>query len=312
MNKKRLIYVAGGVVAVALIGLLSGVVAFSPTPPKPKLTKIKVGIIPITDCSQLYVAKHSGIFERHGLDVEFVPMGGGAAILQGLSSSSVDVAFSNLASVVFYEKNAGALHRLAGGTMMNAQFSEAGLVVRADSGITGLPDLRGKVIAVNTLRNIVDLAVVRALRLRGVPASEVRLVELPFKDMEAALRGGRVDAATLPEPILSRAIAARGLKNLGDHFVLAVGEMHSTGYFALPSQFTARREVFDRFNAAIQEATPIANAYGADALQAISQETKISEADLRRAGRPRFLENLPETSLEQMRTWMREEGFLDR
>ena len=135
---------------------------------------------------------------------------------------------------------------------------------------------------------------------------------MPFKDMETALRGGRIDAATLPEPILSRAMAAGGIKNLGDYFVLAFREMHSTGYFTLPSQFAARREVFERFNAAIREATPVANAYHTDALRAISLETKISEADLQRAGRPQFVENVPDAALEQMRTWLREEGFLDR
>jgi NitT/TauT family transport system substrate-binding protein len=239
-------------------------------------------------------------------------MAGGAVILQGLSAGAVDVAFSNLASVVFYERNAGPLRRLAGGTMMDSAFSEAGLVVRKGSGINTLADLRGKTIAVNTLRNIVDLAVVRALRKHGVEASEVKLVELPFKDMDAALRAGQIDAATLPEPILSRAMAAGGLRNLGDHFVLAFGQIYSTGYFALPNREPAAPELLERFNSAIQEATPIANAYAAEAVRAISIETKIAESDLTRAGHPRFVEELPDSALEQMRAWLMEERFLDR
>ncbi|MBI1826042.1 MAG: ABC transporter substrate-binding protein [Planctomycetes bacterium] len=310
MNRNRLVaYIAGGGVTVLLVGLLMWGLTPRPSSPGSQPTKLKIGIIPITDCSQLYVAKHTGVFARHGLDVEFVPMAGGAAILQGLSSGSIDVAFSNLASVVFYEKNAGALQRLNGGTAMSAKYSEAGLVVRADSGIGDLLGLRGKTIAVNSLRNIVDLAVVRALRMRGVPATEFRLVELPFKDMEAALRGDRIDAATLPEPILTRAMSAEGLKNLGDHFVLAFGEMYSTGYFTLPNRFAATKDTFERFNASIREATPIANAYSGEVLQAISKETKIAESDLQRAGRPQFVESVPDTALEQMRTWLREEGF---
>ena len=122
--------------------------------PPSEISKIKIGIIPITDCAQIYVAKYTGIFGKYDLEVELVPLAGGATILQALSAGSVDIAFSNLASVVFYEKNVGKLQRLEGGTFMNAQFSEAGLVVRADSGINNLSDLRGKTIAVNSLKTL--------------------------------------------------------------------------------------------------------------------------------------------------------------
>lgn len=312
MNKNRLIsYVLLGFFATLLIGLgIRWLMHHSNEPPF-GISKIKIGIIPITDCAQLYVAKNTGIFGRYGLEVELVPLAGGSTILQALSAGSVDIAFSNLASVVFYEKNVGKLQRLAGGTFMNAQFSEAGLVVRADSGINNLSDLRGKTIAINSLKNIVDLAVLRALRKQGVTAPQIHLVELPFKDMEAALRAGRIDAATLPEPVLTRAMGSGNLKNLGDHFVLAFGEIYSTGYLTLPNQFSARKDVFQHFNDAIYEATPITNAYGTEVLSAISQVTKVTESDLLRSGRPRFVENVPESAMEQMKTWLEEEGFLE-
>lgn len=294
--------------AILACGLSSGCRQKKPLSQK---TKIKIGIIPITDCAQVYVAKHTGAFERHGLDVEFVPLAGGATILQALGAGSVDIAFSNLMSVQYYERNVGKLHRLAGGTLMNAEHSEAGLVVRMEVGINSLTDLRGKTIAVNTLRNIVDLAVSRALRNNGISVSDIHLVELPFKDMEIALRGGRIDAATLPEPILSRAMAAGGLKNLGDHFALAFKEMYSTGYFTLPKNISTRKDVFQRFDKAIIEVTSKTNSYNSDVLKAISESTKVSESDLQNSGRPLFVESLPNSAMEQMRDWMIEEGFIE-
>jgi len=276
------------------------------------VAKLRVGIIPITDGAQVFIAKHSGLFSREGLDVEIIPMAGGAVILQALSAGSIDVAFSNLASAVFFEKNAGSLHALAGGTRMDPTHSEAGLVVREESGIKTLAELRGKTIAVNTLRNIVDLAVLRALRLKGVSSNEIKLVELPFKDMESALRTKNIDAAALPEPILTRAMRNGGLRNLGDHFSLAFGELYSTGYFTLPNNAGKQPKSFERFNAAIKEATPIANAYGDAAVDAISAETKLGPQDLKSAGRPEYVTELPASAIADMRTWMKEEGFLDR
>lgn len=311
---KRLIY--SFIRRAILLGILLLIVfslhACSKKEPLSQKTKIKVGIIPIMDCAQVYMAKQAGAFERHGLDVELVPLAGGAAILQALNAGSVDIAFSNLVSVQYYERNVSKLYRLAGGTLMNAEHSEAGLVVREEADINSLTDLRGKTIAVNSFRNIVDLAVLRALRLHGISASDVHLVELPFKDMEIALRAGRIEAATLPEPILSKAIEAGGLKNLGDHFFLAFKEMYSTGYFTLPRNVSAKKDVFQQFDEAIKEITPKVNSYGHEVVMAISEVTKVSESDLQISGRPLFVDNLPDSAMEQMRDWMREEGFIER
>ncbi|MGH7774065.1 MAG: ABC transporter substrate-binding protein, partial [Candidatus Binatia bacterium] len=273
-TRRLLVYVLA---AIVVGSVLFGIWKFSSEPvpgPSPQAVKIRVGFIPITDCGQLYVAKDLGIFERYGLDVELVPMAGGAAILEALSSGSVDIGFANLASAVFYEERVGKLQRLAGGTFMNAQYSEAGLVVLNDSRIRNLTDLRGKTIAVNSVRNIVDLAVLRALRNQGIRSSEVRLVEMPFPNMEAALRAKKIDAAALPEPLLTKAMAGGGLTNLGDHFVLAFGEMYSTAYFTSESRFSSRSDAFERFNQAMTEATPTTNGFNGKVLDAVSRYTK--------------------------------------
>lgn len=271
---------------------------------------IKVGFIPITDCSQIYVAAQTGISEKHGINIKMVPFAGGAQILQALSTGAIDVAFSNLASVVFYQRNVGDLVQLAGGTLMNKQHSEAGIVVRADSGINNISDLRGKTIAVNTFKNIVDLALLRLLRRQKIQASDVRLVELPFKDMEVALRGGKIDAATLPEPILTRALKGGGLHNLGDHFILAFGEIYSTGYFTTKAAYNKQKSAFDQFNMAIRDATPASNAFDEETLKAVANATSIPIDLLKVSGRARFVKRLPKNAIDRMRAWMSEEGFL--
>lgn len=304
MNKKMISLIGLAIIVVILIFL------FKPSP-ESNPQSIKIGIIPITDCAQVYVAKHTGVFERHNLQVELIPLAGGAAILQALSAGSIDIAFSNLASVQYYERNVNSLHRLAGGTLMNAEYSEAGLVVRLDAKINGLDDLRGKTIAVNSFRNIVDLAVLRAFRVNEIPAKDIHIVEMPFRNMETALRAGRIDAATLPEPILSRAMHAGGLKSLGDHFFLAFNEIYSTGYFALSNKVVTQKNIFQQFDDAIKEVTVKTNSYSSDVIKSISQITKVSESDIQKSGRPLFVENIPDSALEQMGKWMYEEGFLE-
>lgn len=274
--------------------------------------KLKIGYIPILDCSQIYVASQHGYFAENGLDVQLVPLASGSAIIQALASDAIDVGFANLTTIVFYEQTSPRLNRVAGGTRMDKTHSEAGLVVSADSGIEKIADLKGKTIAVNSRRNIVDLAVLKAVKTCGLSASDISLVELPFKDMEAAVRAKRIDAATLPEPILSSSMTSSGLRNLGDHFYLAFGEVYSTGYFSTPKSSKMTPEVVKKYEAAISKATTELGNPTEKTFAAISASTKLPVDVLKLSGRPEFVLSVPETAFERMNKWMAEEGFLGK
>ena len=232
-------------------------------------------------------------------------------ILPALSADSVDVGFSNLASVVFYEQNVGELRMLSGGTFMDSEFSEAGLVALKDKGIENLSDLSGKSIAVNTKKNIVALAVIRALRKAGLQSDDINLVELPFKDMEAALLAGRIDAAALPEPLVAKITQNQSVLNLGDHFALAFDELYATGFLCTEEQFQQKKNAYTRFNLAIEEATPIANRFDQEVVAAISSTTKVPIALIESAGRPKFEAQIPDEAISKMKSWLKEEGFLE-
>jgi len=273
---------------------------------------LRIGYIPIVDCSQLYIASQLGYFSKAGFDVELVPMAGGPAIIQALSTDAIDIGFANLATVVFYEETAPRLNRLAGGTRMDKDHSEAGLVVLADSGIQTISDLKGKSIAVNSRRNIVDLAVLRAINKYGLSAKDIMLVELPFKDMETAIRSKRVDAATLPEPFLSIALKTGGVRNLGDHFAIAFGEIYSTGYFSIPQSSKVTSDVIEKFNAAMVNATIDLKSPDEKTFAAISTVTKLSKEVVELTGKPEFVSNVPESAFLQMKTWLQEEKLLKK
>ncbi len=279
---------------------------------KSAMVRLKVGYIPIVDCSQLYVASQRGYFTAAGLDVELVALAGGPPIIQALSTGAIDIGFANLATIVFYEQTAPRLIRLSGGTRMDKDHSEAGLVVLADSGIEQISDIKGKIVAVNSRRNIVDLAILRAIRLSGLTAKDITFVELPFKDMETALRSKRVDVTPLPEPFLSVALRNGGLRNLGDHFALAFGELFSTGYFSMANSATVTPDVIRKFNAAISNATRDLKSPDDNTFGAISAVTKIPKDVLMLAGRPDFVSEIPESAFIKMQSWLEDESLLKK
>lgn len=78
------------------------------------------------------------------------------------------------------------------------------MMVHKDSQIFRIEDLRGKTIAVPNRYSNQRLLVFKALRDRGIPLSEVRLVEMPPPDMPAALYARAVDAISSGEPFMGQ------------------------------------------------------------------------------------------------------------
>lgn len=87
--------------------------------------------------------------------------------------------------------------------------------VAQDSPITKITDLKGKVLGVNVYGSGVYGGMAMLLKKHGLDvAKDVKVVETGFPGSEAALRGGRVDAAVFVQPFAARAEAKGGLRKL--------------------------------------------------------------------------------------------------
>jgi NitT/TauT family transport system substrate-binding protein len=76
-----------------------------------------------------------------------------------------------------------------------------------DSGeITEPADLKGKKVAVNIPRGMVEYLVSEVLAKGGLTIDDVELVVLPFPEMLAAFANKAIDAAILTEPLASQAV----------------------------------------------------------------------------------------------------------
>lgn len=78
------------------------------------------------------------------------------------------------------------------------------MMVRKDSSIWRVEDLRGKKIAVPNRYSNQRLLVFKALRDHGMSLSDVQLLEMPPPDMPAALYARAVDAVTSGEPFMGQ------------------------------------------------------------------------------------------------------------
>ncbi len=129
-------------------------------------------------------------------------------------------------------------------------------VVRDDSGIARVEDLKGRVVAINEYGAGLDVGLRVMLKKHGLdPVKDANIVEINFPNQGAALRQKRTDLALLLQPFEGREFKKGGIKRL---FTLkdAIGTNHmifqvATSKF-LTEQRDAARSFFDDYVRALK------------------------------------------------------------
>jgi NitT/TauT family transport system substrate-binding protein len=177
-------------------------------PASAQLTRIRVSTIPIVDVAPLYVAIQKGFFAAEGIEVDTTPTQGGAAGIPALAAGQVQIAFSNVISMILGSKQGLGFALIAAGSSTGDAPPDLGAIVakKGTAFRTG-KDLEGKRLAVNTRNNIIWLYARAWVKATGGNPDAVTYLEVPFPQMIDAVRGDRVDAAFIVEPFLSASLA---------------------------------------------------------------------------------------------------------
>lgn len=179
-----------------------------------ELTKITVSFNPASQFAPLFVGMEHGIFADHGLEVEVVPQTDVAAIVSGVASGQYDFGFATVVHVINAHANNIPIKAVAtpDGQQATEEADEQGnaLVAGPDSGIKDAGDLGGKTLGVIGLASLNTLAAQELADEAGADATSIKLVQLPFGQMPAALAAGDVDAAVVQSPFIAEAVASGG------------------------------------------------------------------------------------------------------
>jgi NitT/TauT family transport system substrate-binding protein len=169
--------------------------------------KSKLGYMKIVDNAAMFVAMEKGFFKAEGLELETLPLAGGAPIINGVVSGDLQFGWTNVISL--YQARVGGFDfkLIAGGaTNVKAKNESHAIQVAKNSPLKTAKDLEGKTVAVNTLNNIVHLMAMAWIDKNGGSSSKVKFVEVPFPQMQATLSAGKVDAISVHEPFATAAI----------------------------------------------------------------------------------------------------------
>ncbi|BCB89929.1 ABC transporter substrate-binding protein [Phytohabitans suffuscus] len=220
-----------------------------------ELTTVTLASSPLGHLAPIYIAQDRGIFAKHGLKVEVDTETSDLTSVPSVLAGKVDFATGDLTTLIVARSKGLDVKAVvpASASTGKAGADYGALVVSGKSGITSPKQLDGKTVAVNILTNIAAAAAREAIRADGGDPESVKLVEIPFPQVPAAISEGRVDGAWVVEPFLSAA-KAQGAVPVGWGFTdlaedLTVSAWYTSGAFA-----KQKPQVASAFRDAVREA----------------------------------------------------------
>ncbi|KWC39173.1 sulfonate ABC transporter substrate-binding protein [Burkholderia ubonensis] len=165
----------------------------------------------------LSVVKAQGALETRlkplGYRVQWFEFPAGPQLLEALNANSIDFGYTGAPPPVFAQ--AAGVRFVYVGAEPPAPHNEA-VVVKPDSPIKSVADLRGKKVALQK-GSSANYLLLKALQKAGVRYDEIRPVYLPPADARAAFESGNVDAWAIWDPYYAAAQDTLKVRTLSDY-----------------------------------------------------------------------------------------------
>jgi NitT/TauT family transport system substrate-binding protein len=274
-------------------------------------TTLKVGVIPIADVAPLYVGIRQGFFKQERLTIEPQLAEGGATITAQTVSGDLQIGFSNVTSLIIAASKKLPVQIVASGVHGAASEDKAWDAVLSKKGspITGPKQLEGKTVSVNNLNNVGPLTINNAMEKAGADYRKIKYVEVPFPDANAAVDGGRVDAAWVVEPFVSQG-AAQGAREVLHPFEQMAPNFEVATYFVTKQYAAQNKDVVDRFVRAMNKSLAYAQSHPDVVRRIVPTYTKIPTAVAAKMRLPQWSSSLNEPTIQQTADLAQKYGFI--
>ena len=282
----------------------------APVAGSPGPVKLTVAVIAIVDVAPIYLGKAKGFFAAENLEVTIQNTLGGAASVPGVVSGQSQFAFANMVSLLLGHAKGLPLKVVAAGNFSTGKPEDfGGIVVPAGSPVKTLKDLEGKTLSVNQLNNIVGVGVRAAMRKAGADPDKLKLIEIPFPEMPAALGQARVDAACVVEPFLTVA-RNQGATVLDWNFVDTAPGLMIAAYFTTTDYAQHNPDVVKHFTAAINKSLTYASEHPDDARAILLTYTKIEKPIADKLNLPKWTPQIDRASIDVLADLMVQDKLL--
>jgi NitT/TauT family transport system substrate-binding protein len=246
----------------------------APSPPAP----LKLALLPITDVLPFYLAEEKGYFTEEGLQVEAIPVSSALERDQLLQTGQVDGMLGELAAAAFFNREETRLR-----VVMTARKAWEGapifrIITPPGSKVTSPAELAGVPVAISE-NTIIEYITSRLLEAEGLAPDQIATRSVPaIPERFQLLMEGKIEAATLPDPLAQSAITS------GAHLV--VDDASHPEYAVTILAFTASalrdnpegvRRFLKVWNRAAEEINADSDAYRTLLLQKVRVPKNVQE-----------------------------------
>lgn len=278
----------------------------------PRMEKVTASWLPIMQTAAYYVALEEGLFQKAGIEIESRKFENPNQIIDSLVSGQADFGPPGAAAGIAmlaesrFPGNFKVFGLQGGGIGVNR--ANDALIVRKDSNITSMKDLKGRTIG--TVPGIQWKTITRhLLRLNGLdPDRDVTVTEVGVPLQVQSVAAGTVDATLSLEPIGSIAEASTDVKKaVTNPVAMSIADPFYSGAALLTKRFIEERpEVARKVVDVIDEATRLINADFNKYKKVFPKYTAITEAQLGTLAQPylRPFSDLNETDLNSYQAFV--------
>jgi NitT/TauT family transport system substrate-binding protein len=295
--------------SIALAVMLLAACAPTATPVMESVT-LRIAVLPIIDALPMYVAQQEGLFAKHGVNIEFVPVASAPERDQLVAAQQADGMINETISDMLFNKESVQVQAVRYALRPTEGYGHFFILASGQSGITTPDGLKGVEIGVSQ-GTVIEYVTERLLQAEGLNADEILTIPVPkLPDRMALLASGELEAGTLPDPLGALAVQSGAVIVLDDS---AHPEYGFSIYSFRKDVIDAQPEAIRGFLAAIEEAVAVVNA-DPTRFTSILSEAKIVPAPLLEAYKvPPFpTAGVPtEAEWSDALNWAKDKGMLD-
>lgn len=216
---------------------------------------IHVALSPFEAQSNVYYAQDLGLFKQAGLNVEIQQVQGSAAIVAAIVGGTIQIGTGSSIPMFSARERGIDLVLVAPGTMSDVADQRSGLIAAVNSPIRTGRDLNGKIVGVNTLQSVDQVAISSWVDKTGGDSHTVKFLEVPGTLILDALSAGRIDAALTVDPNYTAALSS-GRARLVDFADEAIAKRFIvTTWFATRAWANGNPDAVRKFAAALNVAS---------------------------------------------------------
>ncbi len=169
---------------------------------------LRVALLPILDSFPFYVAEYKGYFNDSHVKVKAIPVGSGLERDQLMQAGEIDGMLNEIISSANFNRDRVQVQIVAVARKAYPDYPLFRILAAPNSSIDSMAKLAGQSIGISK-NTIIDYVTDRLLAAENFPKEQIELKSIPvIPERFQLLMQGRIQAATLPDPLAKSAMVA--------------------------------------------------------------------------------------------------------